>query len=100
LNRWGFLFAVAASVLSVILSTLFLAYWRFQTGKSLGTDIPDAPLEYVAKAVEIPYQKVNLAFTDIHYFVKASTTDEELELLKGVTGYVEAGKMTALMGSR
>jgi hypothetical protein len=75
LNRWGFLFAVAASVLSVLLlSTLFLAYWRFQTGKSLGTDIPDAPLEYVAKAVEIPYQKVNLAFTDIHYFVKASTT--------------------------
>ena len=43
---------------------------------------------------------MNLTFSDMHYVVKASTSDEHLELLKGVTGYVEGGKMTALMGSR
>jgi hypothetical protein len=49
--------------------------------------------------VEIPFQKVNLTFTDIHYTVRSSITNEDLELLKGVDGFVEAGKMTALMGS-
>lgn len=49
--------------------------------------------------VEIPFQKVNLTFKDIHYTVTASTSNEKLELLKGVDGFIEAGKMTALMGS-
>jgi ABC-type multidrug transport system ATPase subunit len=40
-----------------------------------------------------------LTFTDIHYTVRSSITKEDLELLKGVDGFVEAGKMTALMGS-
>jgi ABC-type multidrug transport system ATPase subunit len=66
----------------------------------LGTDIPDVPEEADVADVEIPFQKVNLTFKDIHYHVKASTSDEQLELLKGIDGSIEAGKMTALMGSR
>jgi ABC-type multidrug transport system ATPase subunit len=40
-----------------------------------------------------------MTFEDIRYSVKASTSDETLDLLKGIDGFVEAGKMTALMGS-
>lgn len=40
-----------------------------------------------------------LTFKDVHYTVKASTSNDKLELLKGVTGYFASGKMTALMGS-
>lgn len=94
------LFAVGASILSLGLSTYFLSYWRFETGKSLGTDIPDMPGDYDEDEIEIPFQRVNLTFKDIHYYVKASTSDEELELLKGIDGTIESGKMTALMGSR
>lgn len=91
---------MGASLLSVVLCTFFLSKWRFETGKSLGTDIPDVPEEVDVADVEIPFQKVNLTFKDIHYYVKASTSDEQLELLKGIDGSIEAGKMTALMGSR
>jgi ABC-type transport system involved in cytochrome bd biosynthesis fused ATPase/permease subunit len=81
------------------LSTYFLTFWRFETGKGLGTNIPDEPHEYDSEPVKIPYHKVNLTFKDIHYTVKASTSDDFLELLKGIDGYVASGKMTALMGS-
>lgn len=40
-----------------------------------------------------------MTFKDIHYTVKASTSKDKLELLKGVSGYFASGKMTALMGS-
>lgn len=52
-----------------------------------------------ASEAEIPFQKVNLTFKDMHYTVTASTSNEKLELLKGIDGFIEAGKMTALMGS-
>lgn len=67
---------------SVIGSSIFLAILRFETGKSLGTDIPDVPEEVDVEEVEIPFQKVNLTMKDMHYYVKASTSNEELELLK------------------
>ena len=40
-----------------------------------------------------------MTFKGIRYTVKASTSDEDIELLKGVDGVIESGKMTALMGS-
>lgn len=43
---------------------------------------------------------ITLTFKNINYFVKASTTNDKLHLLKGINGYFAAGKMTALMGSR
>jgi hypothetical protein len=64
------------------------------------TDVPDIPEDYKVEEIELPFQRANLTFKDVRYTVKASTSDEILELLKGVDGFVEAGKMTALMGSR
>lgn len=95
---YGILLAVGMSFIAVFASTYFLANLRYETGKPLGfanEEEEDADVP----AVEIPFQKVNLTFRDIHYTVTASTSNEKLELLKGVDGFIEAGKMTALMGS-
>jgi ABC-type transport system involved in Fe-S cluster assembly fused permease/ATPase subunit len=84
---------------SVLATVYFLSKLRFESGKPLASgDFVD---EEEADAVQltIPFQKAHLTFKNIHYTVKASTSDEKLELLKGIDGYVEAGKMTALMGS-
>ena len=48
---------------------------------------------------ELPFQKVNLTFKDIHYTVISSIGKDKIELLKGIDGVVEAGKMTALVSS-
>eukprot|EP01034_Spumella_vulgaris_P025560 gene25560-biopygen22067 len=47
---------------------------------------------------EIPYQPVTFAFKDIGYSVTLPS-GENLELLKGVSGYFEPGTVTALMGT-
>jgi len=65
----------------------------------LGFAKEDEDEDVDVSTVEIPFQKVNLTFKDMHYTVTASTSNEKLELLKGIDGFVEAGKMTALMGS-
>jgi ABC-2 type transporter len=98
---WGILFALGSAVAACILSVVFLSRIRFATGQSLVTDAgsdeqPDTEDNY--SQVEIPFKKVDLTFKDIHYTVTASTSDEKLELLKGVDGVVQAGKLTALMG--
>ena len=49
-----------------------------------------------ARSLEI--KGVTLTFKNINYAVKASTSNEELHLLKNVSGYFLAGKLTALMG--
>lgn len=100
---WGVLFGLLIAVLAVLCSVYFLSTVRFATGKSLVTDqgqegAEDDDCEF-DKEVEIPFKRVDLTFKDIHYTVTASTSDEKLELLKGIDGVVEAGKMTALMGS-
>lgn len=51
------------------------------------------------KTIDLPFTRVDLTFTNIHYYVKASTQKEILEFFKGIDGYFLAGKMTALMGS-
>lgn len=67
--------------------------------KPLGFAKEDEDKEPDVSATDIPFQKVNLTFKHMHYTVTASTSNEKLELLKGIDGFVEAGKMTALMGS-
>lgn len=86
-------------MMSAGLSALFLSIWRFETGRSLDVGEHDEVDFDDKTTVEIPFQRVNLTFKDIHYTVKASTKDEYIEILKGIDGFVEAGKMTALMGS-
>jgi len=99
---WGILFALGSAILACLVSVIFLSRIRYATGQSLVTDAgSDEPLDHAEESftqVEIPFQKVDLTFKDIHYTVTASTSDEKLELLKGVDGVVQAGKLTALMG--
>jgi ABC-type lipoprotein export system ATPase subunit len=50
------------------------------------------------KIQDIPFEPISFAFKDIWYTV--TTKDkEELDLLKGVSGYFEPGTLTALMGA-
>jgi hypothetical protein len=98
---WAILFSLGASVVACCISILFLTKIRFATGQSLLTDAGTVESKSDVdeqEQVEIPFKKADLTFQNIHYTVKASTSDEKLELLKGVDGVVQAGKMTALMG--
>lgn len=92
-------FALGTGLVATILSVIFLTVIRFQTGKSLATDMGEAEeeAEVETEEVAIPFTKVDLTFKDIRYTVTASTSKEKLELLKGVDGVVASGKMTALM---
>ena len=98
---WGILFTLTWAILAIYGSTYFLSTIRFATGGSLVTEKGDGDAEEIDEAdmVAIPFKRVDLTFKDVHYTVKASTSDEKLELLKGIFGVVEAGRMTALMGS-
>jgi ABC-type lipoprotein export system ATPase subunit len=98
---WAILFTLGVGILATFISTYFLSSIRFVTGGSLVIDQGDDELEEIDEAdlVEIPFKRVDLTFKDIHYIVKASTSDEKLELLKEIDGIIEAGRMTALMGS-
>jgi ABC-type multidrug transport system fused ATPase/permease subunit len=98
---WGILFTLSWAILAIYGSTYFLSTIRFAIGGSLVTEKGDDEVEEIDEGdmVTIPFKRVDLTFKDIHYTVKASTSDEKLELLKGIYGVVEAGRMTALMGS-
>lgn len=98
---YGFLFTLLWAILSVLGSIRFLNTIRYTTGASLVTDQgTDEQEEFDDNtAVAIPFTKVDLTFKNIHYTVMSSITNEKLELLQGIDGFVEAGKMTALMGS-
>lgn len=103
LYRYALIFSIGISFISVLVSVYFLQAIRYDTGKSLETEIiegeDDERETDAEEEISLPFQKVNLTFKDVHYTVKASTSNEHLELLKGIDGYLEAGKMTALMGS-
>lgn len=98
---WGILFVLGWAILAILGSTVFLDKIRYTTGKSLLLEAGSDQIEEMDEAdrVAIPFTKVNLTFKDIRYTVTASTTNEKLELLKGIDGVIEANKMTALMVS-
>lgn len=98
---WAILYMIASAVLAILVSSCFLAKVRYATGQSLVTDAGDDEVEELPEkdAVSIPFKRVDLAFKDMHYTVQSSISDEKIELLKGIDGVIEAGKMTALMGS-
>jgi len=85
-----------ASLLLLALSTMFMNCIRFATGKSLVTDQGSDEGENwnIADNVDLPFQPANLTFKDVRYVVTASTSKEKLELLKGIDGVVESGRMT------
>ncbi|GAX16151.1 hypothetical protein FisN_3Hh368 [Fistulifera solaris] len=96
---YALLFATGSASVAVMLTTYFLNNVRFATGQSLVTDHGDEEMEVPQENVQIPFPRVSLTFENVHYVVQSSITNEKLELLKGVDGVIEAGKMTALMGS-
>jgi hypothetical protein len=96
---YSLLFAIASASLAVLLTTYFLNSVRFATGQSLVTDHGDDEMEAPKEIVQIPFPRVTLTFEDVHYVVQSSITKERLELLKGVDGVIEAGRMTAVSNS-
>ncbi|RLN54809.1 hypothetical protein BBP00_00008767, partial [Phytophthora kernoviae] len=63
-----------------------------------GVPTISVPIEPTGRGISMP---VTLAFHDLWYSVPlpGSTTNEEIDLLKGVSGFALPGTMTALMGS-
>lgn len=98
---YSLLFSVLISFVSIILASIFLDKVRFATGKSLANDVieleKDEKDEYEKIKTELPFQRVDLTFKDVHYTVTSSIGKEKIELLKGIDGVVAAGKMTALV---
>mmetsp|Transcript_3054 Transcript_3054/g.4360 ORF Transcript_3054/g.4360 Transcript_3054/m.4360 type:complete len:456 (+) Transcript_3054:474-1841(+) len=101
--RYAIILQIAISALSIFATTYFLTHIRHDSAsgqvveamenqEDLETYIDDGDLQ-------IPVQRASLTFKGIRYTVKASRTHEQIELLKGVEGIIESGKMTALMGS-
>jgi hypothetical protein len=73
-------------------SSILLRHIRFETGKSLVTDLGDNDMiDEVDEAdtVQIPFTKVDLTFKNIRYTVMSSISNEELTLLKDVDGYIK-----------
>jgi hypothetical protein len=88
-------------------STWYLVRVRFATGGSFGGSEALGDLASISNSAvsslltgSLEAKGATLTFENVNYFVKASTTNEKLHLLKGINGYFLAGKMTALMGSR
>eukprot|EP00536_Pseudo-nitzschia_multiseries_P009814 jgi/Psemu1/242415/estExt_Genewise1.C_2850020 len=102
---YSILFSVVVCILAVIGTSVALVKVRFPTGKSLSNDTrtleetDDKDKEVKVVEAVFPFQRANLTFKDIRYTIVSSIGNEKIELLKGIDGLVEAGKMTALMGS-
>lgn len=97
---WALLYCLMICFLSVLASSYFLEEVRFETGRSLDSDEDfQEQLDTTTVSVSLPFQRATLTFKDVHYYVTSSVGNETLELLKGVDGVIESGKMTALMGS-
>ncbi len=107
-DAWGYewaaysiYFSLLMCIVSVIAASILLDKVRFATGKSLTADSIEEDEDESNKIevvdTELPFQKVNLTFKDIHYTVTSSIGNEKIELLKGIDGVIEAGKMTALV---
>ena len=95
------LFSLLICIVSVILTSVALVNVRFASGKSLANnsieETEDKNKEISVVETALPFQKANLTFKDMHYTVISSIGKEKIELLKGIDGVVEAGKMTALV---
>jgi len=99
------LFCIGLCLVSNLATVWALGHVRFATGGSLGgnedanDESPAEKSSTTGSSVSLGAKRATLTFKDVNYLVKASTTKDKLHLLKGISGYFAAGKMTALMGS-
>ena len=98
-------FAAGIGLLSIVASNFFLSKVRYETGKPTESKTKMSSVENERRtpaddSFDLPFKKANLTWKGIRYTVKASTSGESISLLQGVDGFIEPGKLTALMGSR
>ena len=98
------MFCIGLCIVSIIGSVWCLTHVRFATGGSLGGNEGDTSdnadeKRSTSQPASLESKGATLTFKDVCYTVKASTSKDKLQLLKGISGYFAAGKMTALMGS-
>ncbi|KAL7543144.1 hypothetical protein ACHAXR_013435 [Thalassiosira sp. AJA248-18] len=101
---WTVLFCIGLCLVSNLGSVWCLNHIRFATGGSLGSDEEDTDEKEGSsiadsQAVSLEVKGATLTFKDVNYIATASTTNDKLHLLKGISGYFAAGQMTVLMGS-
>jgi ABC-type multidrug transport system permease subunit len=98
---YGVAVLVALYLFFLVLGGLALVYIRTEP-------VPPAPIvvdysetdasdDKETAMIDIPFDPVSFAFKDIWYTVKIGKEGEELDLLKGVSGYFEPGTLTALV---
>ena len=99
---WTVLFCIGLCKMSVATSVWCLNHVRHATGGGLG-GIEDSSDEKSTADQDgdesLETKGATLTFKNVNYIVTASTSKDKLHLLKGINGYFEKGKMTALMGS-
>jgi len=99
---YGLIVLIGEYVILLILTYITLTYLRVEPVPPPPLIIDEEPSDEAeiseANAIEIPFEPVTFSFKDIWYTVTLKG-GEELDLLKGVSGYFEPGTLTALMGS-
>jgi ABC-2 type transporter len=99
----SFLYMVPYLLLCCVLSSCCLTYFRHNgsiVSERTAKRSKSETANHESGRVEIPFKPVTLSFHDICYEVTASTTNEQLSLLKSVNGIFRPGRMCALMVSR
>lgn len=111
---FGLLFLSASYVFFIVMSTLVLEYKRYETPESSSLaqkethdeyeKVPETPRHSTAISIKdteaSTFTPLTLSFINLWYSVpKPGEKNEEIDLLKGVSGYAKPGTMTALMGS-
>jgi len=101
---YSFAFLILFAILSGVVTALCLDFYRVKKRVQVETkeDIGSTNInidEATTEVARLPFTPVNLTFEDITYEVKASTSDETLRLLNGVSGSFMSGRMVALMGA-
>jgi ABC-type multidrug transport system ATPase subunit len=97
---WG-LYAVMLLLTTFVLNNVRAVEVKMPTLSEKDSDADASTAAAAATTVDsdcFKFEKANFSFKDIWYSVELPS-GEELDLLRGVDGYIEAGTMTALMGS-
>jgi ABC-type polysaccharide/polyol phosphate export permease len=99
---YGVAVLVGLYLLFLVLTTLALSYLRLEPVPPPPVPtVEHRPDEAEKPVLEIPFDPVSFSFRDIWYTVKVGNggKKDELDLLKGVSGYFEPGTVTALVSS-